>query len=70
MAPSLLVYFIPLCLGTFFTFMAVMGFIMIMTGAMLVIAYQRGNYKLISILRIVLVLTTLAAFINTLVCSF
>ena len=64
LAPSLIIYFFMIGLGEFFIFAAVFGYFMLITAALLVIAYQKNAYKLIFILRFLLVFFTLSAFFN------
>ena len=51
-------------LGEFFIFAAVFGYFMLIVAALLVIAYQKNAYKLITILRILLVIFTFCGFLN------
>lgn len=51
-------------LGEFFIFAAVFGYFMLIVGALLVIAYQKNAYKLITILRVLLVVFTFCGFLN------
>lgn len=64
MAPSLFVYFIMIGLGEFFVFAAIFGYFLFITSALLVVAYQKNAYKLIMILRVLIVFFTIAGFFN------
>eukprot|EP00347_Sterkiella_histriomuscorum_P020503 403337550 len=64
LAPSLLIFYFMIGLGEFFVFAAVFGYFMLIVGALLVVAYQKNSYKLITILRVCLVVFTVCAFLN------
>ena len=63
MAPTLLVYFLAIVLGTFYVIAAVFAFAVFIVGGVMVIAYLKNKYKMIAALRIALVLLTFAAFL-------
>lgn len=62
MAPSLLLYFISMVLGTYYVASCIFTFIIFIASAVLVLAYTRFNYKLIVALRIVIFAFTLLSF--------
>lgn len=64
MSPSLMIYFTTIGLGEFYAFAAVFGYFFFIASAVMVIAYMKKLYKLIIILRILIVLFTIGAFFN------
>ena len=63
MAPTLLIYFLALVLGTFYAIACIFAFAIFIVGGLMVIAYLRNNYKMIIILRIALFALTIAGFL-------
>jgi hypothetical protein len=62
LAPTIIVYIIAMALGTFYVFAAFFGYVTIVTGGVLIVAYQKEAYKLIAACRIVLVIVTIMIY--------
>jgi hypothetical protein len=64
LAPSIMVYFCIMGLGQFYVFAAVFGYLTLLIGGLLVLAYKMQNEKMIRVFRILLVLATFCGFLN------
>ena len=63
MAPTLIIYFLAIVLGTFYVIAAIFAFAIFAIGGMMVIAYMKEKYRLVAALRIALFILTLAGFL-------
>lgn len=64
LAPSLFIYYISMGLGEFFIFSAVFAYFLFISAGLLILAYQKKLYKMIIILRILVVIFTIGAFFD------
>lgn len=69
-APTIIVYFIAMALGTFYIFAAFFGYMTMVTTGCLIIGYQKEAYKLIVACRIVLIIITIMIFCNIFIDDF
>ena len=63
MAPSLVIYFLAIVMGTFYVIAAIFGYMIFVISGLMVLAYLKNNYKLIIVLRIALFALTFAGFL-------
>ena len=63
MAPSLIIYFLAIVLGTFYVIAAIFGYMMFIVGGLMVFAYATQKYKMIIALRFAMFLLTFAGFL-------
>jgi hypothetical protein len=66
LAPSILVFYCIMGLGEFYVFAAVLGYLIITFGGLLVFAYKvsKTNPKMIKTFRILIVVCTFLGFLN------
>ena len=70
LAPTIIVYFIAMALGSFYVFAAFFGYLTMLTGGVLIAAYQSEAYKLILACRIALIVLTVMIFCNIFIDDF
>ena len=64
LAPSFLVFIILIAMGEFFATAAVFGYLTMTCGGLLVLGYQMNNSRMICLIRFLIVVFTIGAFIN------